>query len=79
MEVVFARIMPFSGWKVSKSERDKACPPTVSAISLALSTKNKKEHSKTKNIKSHDDQSIYIHIYKQEYEYLDFLRTGKLS
>ena len=37
IDVVFARIIPSSGWKFSRSARDKACPPTVSAISLARS------------------------------------------
>lgn len=38
IDVVFARIMPPSGWKVSKSARDKASPPIVSASSLARSS-----------------------------------------
>lgn len=46
MDVVFARIMPSSGLKFSRSARDKACPPTVSASSLARSwIKQRKEIS----------------------------------
>lgn len=37
IDVVFASIMPSSGWKLSRSARDKASPPTVSAISRARS------------------------------------------
>lgn len=37
MDVVFARIIPSSGWKFSKSASDNASPPIVSAMSLARS------------------------------------------
>jgi hypothetical protein len=37
IDVVFARIIPSSGWKFSRSARDKASPPTISESSLARS------------------------------------------
>lgn len=41
IEVVLARTISSSGQKLFKSERDNACPPTVSASSLARSCRNR--------------------------------------
>lgn len=38
-DVVFARIIPCSGWKLSNSDRVMASPPTLVASSLALADK----------------------------------------
>ena len=40
-DVVFARIIPSSGWKFSNSARVIACPPTLLASCLALSSSHK--------------------------------------
>lgn len=40
-DVAFTRIMPSSGWKLSKSAKGKASPPTASASFLARSLKKK--------------------------------------
>jgi hypothetical protein len=37
IDVVFARIMPYSGWKLSRSARDTASAPIVSASFFARS------------------------------------------
>lgn len=44
MEVVFARIISFSGWKLLSSSRDKASAPTTIASSRARSSRNQTEH-----------------------------------
>lgn len=41
-EVVFARIIPSSGWKIFSSARGIASPPTLLASSLAFSGSRKK-------------------------------------
>lgn len=41
IEVVLARTISSSGQKLFNSERDKACPPTVSASSLARSCRKR--------------------------------------
>jgi hypothetical protein len=42
-DVVFARIIPSSGWKFSNSARVIACPPTLLASFWALSSSQKKQ------------------------------------
>ena len=47
-DVVFARIIPSSGWKFSNSARLIASPPTLLASCLALSSSHKKTKRFTK-------------------------------
>lgn len=46
-DVVSARTIPSSGWKVSTSARVIACPPTLSASSLARSVRKDSHHDST--------------------------------
>ena len=78
-DVVFARIIPSSGWKFSISARVKAWPPTLSARSLALSAVTKRLKLSPNNIEPQKTIQIKISILLHKRKYKRLLQFSLLA